>query len=201
MKRKIPINPALFGDFNRGNRTKIATIYFWFRSVSSYDKENDIEYFMFPLNKPLSATFYNKKFGYSRQVIPRFIQTLLDNNLVVINMNARRYEFPTSFNDGEWILVDLNTLQELFDKYKTSDIINVLGYLRIKFNIFGDKHIFTYGELSEFLGYSSSSGIERVREILQLLQDDGYIEYRKCNGAECFYNYGQYQKLLKVVDL
>lgn len=208
--RKIPLNPKVFGDFKRGQRLKSGLIYFWFRSQTSYDVDNDIEYYPFKDNQPYNNLFYISIFKYGKNQITSLLEPLFENNLIVINKELNRYEFPqSSFSkNGEWTLIKLDLLYQLVQWCLTEDntnrhcgIILTWGYLHNKFNLFGlGQHIFCYKDINTYLGYDDKSKTMTGKRIITILEDNELIKDIPSNDSKGKYQYLSYRQLLEVSE-
>ena len=199
MRCKIPINPSLFGDFNRGKRLKIATIYFWLRSMSMFDGKE--EFVDFPARRPYSVRFISEKFGYGRNQVSGMMDVLVRNGLIVVDNEHGRYICRTDFNNGECIFLDQRILSFFIDTYQNSDIILVLGYLKAKYSVYGSRYKFTFQDINDYLGYQAITKSTTGEECIDTLVEEGYIKYNTCNGDSTAFLYQQYKQLTYVRDL
>ena len=209
--RKIPIIPEIFGDFKRGQRLKSGLIYFWFRSRTNYDVDNDVEYYSFEDGKAYNNLFYIDTFKYGKNQITNLLKPLMEKNLIVVNKELQRYEFlQDSFSKGgEWTLIDLELLQELVNycimekdnSNRHCGTILVWGYLHNKFNLFGiGQHIFCYKDINTYLGYDDKSKTDTGKRIISFLENNNLIKDVPSHDAKGVYKYYSYKQLLEVND-
>lgn len=209
--RKIPIIPEVFGDFKRGQRLKSGLIYFWFRTRTNYDVDNDVEYYSFEDGKAYSNLFYIDTFKYGKNQITNLLKPLIEKKLIVVNKELQRYEFPQdSFSKGgEWTLIDLELLQELVNycimekdnSNRHCGTILVWGYLHNKFNLFGiGQHIFCYKDINTYLGYDDKSKTDTGKRIISFLENNNLIKDVPSHDAKGVYKYYSYKQLLEVND-
>lgn len=209
--RKIPVIPEVFGDFKRGQRLKSGLIYFWFRSRTNYDVDNDVEYYSFEDGKAYNNLFYIDTFKYGKNQITNLLKPLMEKKLIVVNKELQRYEFPQdSFSKGgEWTLIDLELLQELVNycimekdnSNRHCGTILVWGYLHNKFKLFGiGQHIFCYKDINTYLGYDDKSKTDTGKRIISFLEDNNLIKDVPSHDAKGVYKYYSYKQLLEVND-
>lgn len=209
VKRRIPINPQAFGDFNRGNNLKMALLYYWLRTLSSYDDVNMVEYLRVDLNRPgqLSCRNVSKKFGYSKNFVNQCFNAFIENGLMEYNDDYGRYEFILDFGP-EYVIIDLDILIELVEyciekaPRVNGEAVLIYGLLRRKFSVsskYKKGWVFSATKLQKWLGYSDTTRSVRIQKVLDDMVDNGWIRFVRTDFDNSpIPQYGQFLELLDM---
>ena len=215
--RLLPLDLELFSkkegkdgkivEVNIRTKMKVAALYFWFRSKSTCYKK--VEYLPFPNGKPYTNKELSKEFGYGINNIPIMMNILVQNNLIVIDKEEKRYLFPIDgfIKDNNYLYVHIDVLRQMLDyglenRYDAVPLLSLMYLFRINkvAKIKNAQCKFTMRKILSWLGYDKRTKTDNISRILQYFQRKlkwiTFEEVRECreDGSYITYNVLGYVK-------
>lgn len=168
--RQVPKDAQIMKDKNYYD-----VVYAWFQCKSERDEKSGIRYVPYSEAKYVQI---GEECGIDRRSASKYVQKLLDMNLISKNDSKRNYELKTLENSFA-TLVPYSTLRQLVNSLNRNTI-NIFIHLLNRYLAAGEtEFIITHKELKDRIGISSSSSSNNIviNDILDILQRLGLIVY------------------------